>query len=174
MFNSKETRNITRVNNPIFPFDIERLVGETDEEYEAFCKGFKSSYDLYNAGCRNNHNPNLFEEDEEDCCHPELSFNNFECEEEVVNTCTCYENGWDNGWYAGYEAAHDDMCDNIILNAMNIARLRDIKCQAIKLIEIVDECDEGIVDDLVNDIGDLMKDFIMQEVYKQLEEKGVN
>ena len=77
MFNSKETRQISKVNNPIFPFNVERLVGETDEEYEAYCNGFKASYDMFNAGCRNNHNLNHFEEDEEDCCHAELSFNDF-------------------------------------------------------------------------------------------------
>lgn len=171
MYNSKETRQISMVNNPIFPFNIERLVGETDEEYEAFCKGFKTSYDMFNAGCRNNHNPNHFEEDEDECCHSELPFNDFECDEDYDiedDTCPCYQAGWSNG----YDAAHDDIYDNILLDAVKIVRLRDIKLQAIKLMGVVNECDEGIVDDLVNDIGDLMKDFIMQEVYKQLEEKG--
>ena len=168
MYNSKVSRKITKVNNPIFPFDIERLVGETEEEYEAFCKGFKSSYDMHKGGC--------FDcEDEDVCCHSELPFNDFECKEEDdidSDMCPCYEAGYETGWSDGYATVHDDIYDNILLDVEHISRLRAVKLQALKLLRYVDDSDSDEIIELVDEVEDIIRNYVMKEVNKQLDEKG--
>lgn len=167
MFNFDISRKITKANNPIFPFNIERLLGETDEEYEAFCKGFKNCYDLQKA--------EVFEgiDTDYDCGHSELDHNEYECEEDEHfdgDTCPCYEQGFQDG----IEVSKDNLFGSVLLNAFHLAHLRNLKWHLISLVnkDSIEKSEK--INGIIDAVDEVIHNYVMNEVWKQLDEKDIH